>query len=88
MIQIHARDSILFSKVQRRLYVVWMRRPETFSCPLRLVRYLSTPSSFGQSPTKKSANLRESLLQLSEGRALCYALDADMHDNYVKHPEF
>lgn len=58
-----------------------------FSYHLRLVRYLSTPSSFGQSRTKKSQNLRESLLQLSEERASRYTLDSEMHDNYIPHAE-
>lgn len=66
--------------------MVWMRRPETFSCPLRLVRHLSTPSSFGRSLTKKSLNRRESLPQLLEECALPYTVDAQMHDNYSKHP--
>lgn len=66
--------------------MVWMWRLEMFSCPLRLVRYLSTPSLFGQSLTKKSLNPRESLPQLSEERVLPYTVDADTHHNYIKHP--
>lgn len=74
------------SKVQRRLYVVWMRRLEIFSCPLRLVRHLSTPTLFGQSPTKKSLNPRESLPQMSEECEFPCTVDAEAHHNYIKHP--
>lgn len=47
---------ILFLKVQRRLYVVWIKRLEIFSWTLKLVKFLKPLSSVGQSPTKKSLN--------------------------------
>lgn len=56
--------------------MVWMRRLEIFSCPLRLARYQSSPSLFGPSPTKKSLNPREPLPQLLEERMLPYTVDA------------
>lgn len=56
------------------------------SCPSRLVRHLNTPSLFGQSPTKKSPNPRESLPQPSGERVLHYTVDNEMHHNYIKNP--
>lgn len=78
---------LTFSKVQRRLYVVWMRRLEMFSCPLKLVRHLSSPSLFGQSPTKKSQNPRESPPLPSEERVLLYTVNAETYHYYNKHPD-